>query len=89
MSQQKFNSKILHGTVKFFNYKKGWGIICCKNKSFFVHHKDIVDSRFKPKDKPIKFRTLNEGQLVSFIPKQTTKPLNMATLVVIRDDKNK
>lgn len=67
------------GKVEFFNNPKGWGVI--KNEhgeSFFVHHKDIVDKKFFPESGPKKYRTLKPGQEVSFVIKETDKPLNQA-----------
>ena len=57
----------MRGNVKFFNNAAGWGIIEGNNgKIFFIHHRDIMDERFFPKDKPQKFRTLKDGQSVEF-----------------------
>lgn len=57
----------MNGVVKFFNNIKGWGIV--KNESgesFFIHHGDIADKRFYPDKSPDKFRTLKDGQGVTF-----------------------
>ncbi len=56
------------GCVEFFNNIKGWGIIKEESteEKFFVHHSDIEDERFFPENKPDKFRTLSEGQNVTF-----------------------
>jgi len=57
----------MNGVVEFFNNVKGWGLIKGEGgQIFFIHHKDIVDERFFPKNKPDKFRTLKDGQLVEF-----------------------
>ncbi len=46
------------GTVKWFNDQKGYGFIEQENgEDIFVHHSAIMGSGFK---------TLSEGQLVSF-----------------------
>ena len=46
------------GTVKWFNDQKGYGFIEQENgEDIFVHHSAILGSGFK---------TLSEGQLVSF-----------------------
>lgn len=74
----------MEGKVEFFNNPKGWGII--KNsvgESFFVHHNDIVDERFYPDNRPARYRTLNPGQEVSFVIKETDKPLNQAVEVTL------
>lgn len=57
----------IKGVVQFFNNKKGWGLISDKNgKIFFIHHSDIVDEKFKPENKPERFRTLKPFQNVAF-----------------------
>jgi len=57
----------MNGVVKFFNNIRGWGIISGEaDKSFFIHHTDIVDERFFPDKSPEKFRTLKDGQDVTF-----------------------
>ncbi len=54
------------GTVKWFNEAKGFGFITPQNggKDVFVHHSAIQGSGFK---------TLAEGQKVSFEIQQTPK----------------
>lgn len=69
----------MFGKVEFFNNPKGWGIIRAEgNESFFVHHKDIVDTKFFPENEPPKYRTLKPGQDVTFNIRETDKPMNMA-----------
>jgi len=49
---------VAQGTVKWFNDQKGYGFIEQDNgEDIFVHHSEILGSGFK---------TLSEGQLVSF-----------------------
>ncbi|MCC6714418.1 MAG: Cold shock-like protein CspC [Gammaproteobacteria bacterium] len=57
---------MLTGTVKWFNDAKGFGFITPSNggKDVFVHHTAI---------KGTGFRTLSEGQQVTFELKQTPK----------------
>jgi CspA family cold shock protein len=52
------------GTVKWFNESKGFGFIVSDNKDFFVHFKEIDTPGFK---------TLNEGDNVSFEPSTSAK----------------
>lgn len=50
---------MLKGTVKWFNKEKGFGFVTCEEgKDYFVHFTGIVGEGF---------RTLEEGQNVSFI----------------------
>lgn len=53
------------GTVKFFNNKKGFGFIVSQdNTEVFVHHTAIQSTGF---------RTLNQGETVTFESKQTDR----------------
>lgn len=53
------------GTVKWFNEKKGFGFIECEDGTdVFVHYSGIASSGFK---------TLNEGDRVSFTLEQGQK----------------
>ncbi|WP_018981382.1 transcription antiterminator/RNA stability regulator CspE [Salinimonas chungwhensis] len=54
------------GTVKWFNEDKGFGFITPENggKDVFVHFRSIVSDGFK---------TLSEGQTVSFVVEQGQK----------------
>lgn len=48
----------MKGTVKFFNFQKGWGFITdSEGKDVFVHHSNIVMDGFC---------TLHEGDVVEF-----------------------
>lgn len=61
-------NEICEGTVKWFSSKKGYGFIEMPNgkRDIFVHFSEIqVDG----------FKTLQEGQKVSFIPKTVPKGL--------------
>ncbi len=50
---------MLKGTVKWFNKEKGFGFVTCEEgKDYFVHFTGIIGDGF---------RTLEEGQNVSFI----------------------
>lgn len=70
----------MNGTVKFFNNKKGWGLIDgFDGQTYFCHHSHIEDARFFPD----KFRTLKQNQLVKFTPQKTNGLLEMATLIRI------
>ena len=56
---------VLEGKVKWFNEKKGFGFIEQDGgKDLFVHHTDITGEGFK---------TLSEGQRVSFEVEETPK----------------
>ena len=54
------------GTVKWFSDEKGYGFITPEDgsKDLFVHHSNILGDGFK---------SLNEGQLVSFEPGEGRK----------------
>lgn len=57
----------LKGKVKWFNNEKGYGFIECENLSdIFVHYSVIKKNGYK---------TLNEGDMVSFRLIETTKGL--------------
>ena len=62
------------GTVKWFNETKGFGFITPEDgsKDVFVHHSAIQGSGYK---------TLNEGQNVSFETQQTPKGLAAANVI--------
>ena len=63
------------GKVKWFNEKKGYGFIESEGKEYFVHFKEIQGSGFK---------TLNEGDHVTFTPKDSSKgalALNVSNFV--------
>lgn len=52
------------GTVKWFNDGKGFGFIATEGGDYFVHFKEIQTQGFK---------TLKEGDRVSFEPGQSAK----------------
>lgn len=52
------------GTVKWFSDQKGFGFLASQGKDFFVHFKDIQAMGFK---------TLKEGDTVSFEPAKSPK----------------
>ncbi len=57
----------MKGKVKWFNNEKGYGFIECENLSdIFVHYSVIKKNGYK---------TLNEGDMVSFRLIETTKGL--------------
>ncbi|KUI98224.1 MULTISPECIES: cold-shock protein [Vibrio] len=64
------------GSVKWFNETKGFGFISPDNggDDVFVHFQSIVSTGFK---------TLNEGQKVSFVVEQGQKGLQAAQVTVM------
>ena len=52
------------GTVKWFNDSKGFGFIASEGSDYFVHFKEIQGQGFK---------SLKEGDRVSFEPGQSPK----------------
>ncbi|NIO40088.1 MAG: cold shock domain-containing protein [Burkholderiales bacterium] len=62
------------GTVKWFDASKGFGFISPEDgsKDVFVHHSDVQGSGFK---------SLEEGQRVTFDVKQGPKGLNAVNVV--------
>lgn len=64
------------GIVKWFNPEKGYGFISSKGKECFVHYSDIQSNGFK---------TLTEGQSVTF-ELETTPKGGAARKVVILSD---
>ncbi len=56
---------MLKGTVKWFNKEKGFGFVTCdEGKDYFVHFTGIIGEGF---------RTLEEGQNVSFVVEDGSK----------------
>ncbi|MCH9769610.1 MAG: cold shock domain-containing protein [Gammaproteobacteria bacterium] len=55
---------MLKGKVKWFNTQKGFGFIESEGKDYFVHFKAIKAPGYK---------TLEDGQMVSFETKSTPK----------------
>ena len=63
------------GTVKWFDATKGFGFITPEDgsKDVFVHHSEVQGSGFK---------SLEEGQRVTFDVKQGPKGLNAVKVIV-------
>lgn len=56
---------MLKGTVKWFNKEKGFGFVTCEEgQDYFVHFTGIIGEGF---------RTLEEGQKVSFVVEEGNK----------------
>ncbi|ASD69728.1 MULTISPECIES: cold-shock protein [Pseudoalteromonas] len=68
-------SNTVNGTVKWFNEEKGFGFITQENggKDVFVHFRAIVSDGFK---------TLTEGQSVSFTVEEGQKGPQASNVVV-------
>jgi cold shock protein len=61
------------GTVKWFNESKGFGFLAAENgEDVFVHHTSISGTGFK---------TLSEGQAVTFDVEKTPKGLRATNVV--------
>jgi cold shock CspA family protein len=74
----------LYGIVKFFNNAKGWGLITGEDgATYFVHHSNIVDKKFFPDGKPVRFRSLKTNQKVIFVRMETEKQMHAASNVRI------
>lgn len=69
-------SNTVKGTVKWFNETKGFGFISQDNggDDVFVHFRSIVSEGFK---------TLTEGQKVSFVVEQGNKGLQAAEVTAL------
>ena len=66
---------MLNGTVKFFNVDKGFGFIAGQDGvDVFVHFSNIQAEGFK---------TLNEGQAVSYDVLETSRGLQAINVVAI------
>ncbi len=63
------------GTVKWFNETKGFGFLAAEGKDYFVHYKQIMTPGFK---------TVKEGDKVSFEPQTSAKGPVANNVVVIR-----
>lgn len=55
---------MLNGVVKWFNDQKGYGFVSANGKDYFIHFKEITMDGFK---------SLKEGEKVSFEPSQSPK----------------
>ena len=67
---------MLNGTVKFFNVDKGFGFIAGQDGvDVFVHFSNIQAEGFK---------TLNEGQTVSYDVQETSRGLQAINVVAIK-----
>jgi len=73
---RKIRRKVmLNGTVKFFNVDKGFGFIAGQDGvDVFVHFSNIQADGFK---------TLNEGQAVSYDVQETSRGLQAINVVAI------
>ena len=66
---------MINGTVKFFNVDKGFGFIAGQDGvDVFVHFSNIQAEGFK---------TLNEGQAVSYDVQETSRGLQAINVVAI------
>lgn len=66
---------MLNGTVKFFNVDKGFGFIAGQDGvDVFVHFSNIQAEGFK---------TLNEGQAVSYDVQETSRGLQAINVVAV------
>ncbi len=65
----------MQGKVKWFNTEKGFGFICREDgKDVFVHYSHIMQEGYK---------TLEEGQMVSFEVVQVDKGMQARNVVKI------
>lgn len=64
---------MLTGKVKWFDDKKGFGFVEADGKDYFVHFKEIKGEGFK---------TLKEGDKVSFTPASSPKGMNATQVTV-------
>ena len=71
-----FKDEQMDGVVKWFNEGKGYGFISADNKDFFVHFKEIDVSGFK---------TLSEGDNVTFVPSVSAKGDIATKVKILRD----
>jgi CspA family cold shock protein len=65
-----------NGTVKWFNDQKGFGFVQSGEKDYFIHFKEIVSQGFK---------SLKEGDRVSFVAGQSPKGAIATQVQVERD----
>jgi len=64
---------MLQGKVKWFSDSKGFGFVEADGKDYFVHFKEIKGEGFK---------TLKEGDKVSFIAANSPKGMNATQVTV-------
>ncbi|HWI48383.1 MAG TPA: cold shock domain-containing protein [Rummeliibacillus sp.] len=64
---------MIDGTVKWFNEQKGYGFVTSGGKDYFIHFKEIDMAGFK---------TLKEGDKVSFEPKTSPKGAVASRLII-------
>jgi CspA family cold shock protein len=62
------------GQVKWFSEERGFGFIASEGKEYFVHFREIQGNGFK---------TLKEGQNVSFTPGMSPKGITATQVVVV------
>jgi CspA family cold shock protein len=67
---------MVNGVVKWFNDQKGFGFVSASGKDYFIHFKEINMQGFK---------SLKEGDKVSFEPSQSPKGPVATQLVVVQD----
>lgn len=66
----------LTGVVKWFDPVKGWGFIDVLGIDYFVHYRSIQMSGFK---------TLSEGQIVTFIASKGEKGWSATELIIVKE----
>lgn len=67
---------MINGVVKWFNDQKGFGFVSSAGKDYFIHFKEINMQGFK---------SLKEGDKVSFEPSQSAKGPVATQLVIAQD----
>lgn len=67
---------MVNGVVKWFNDQKGFGFVSANGKDYFIHFKEIHMQGFK---------SLKEGDKVSFEPSQSAKGPVATQLVIAQD----
>ena len=66
--------KMINGVVKWFNDSKGFGFVSANGKDYFIHFKEINMEGFK---------SLKEGNRVSFEPSQSPKGAVATRLTIV------
>lgn len=69
---------MIHGKVRWFSSEKGYGFITGGTKDYFIQHKEILGDGFK---------TLKEGDNVTFEPSRSPKGL-VALNLRLKNHKN-